>query len=85
MSLCRSSNRLDWAGDLGHSHLAQAGYSFDDLICAGEDCWWDRQVQQTGRFQVDVQLVSRGLLDGNIGRSDPFYDLIDLRSGLTSD
>ena len=41
---------------------------FNHLVGAGEQCWWYRDAERTGRFQVDNQLNLRRLLDRQIGR-----------------
>jgi hypothetical protein len=54
---------------------------FDHYVGKGQQCRRDGQVQQTGGFQIDVQLELRGLLDWNVGWAGPFDDFVDLRGG----
>src|SRR5437667_1696388 len=49
--------------------------SFDDLVGAGEDRWWDRQAERRGGLEIDDQLEFRRLLDRQIGWLGALEDL----------
>src|SRR5258706_1082270 len=41
--------------------------SFDDLVGAGEDRWWDRQAERLRGLEIDDQLEPGRLLDRKVG------------------
>src|SRR5689334_4382456 len=58
------------------------GASFDHLVGAGEDGWWDAEPERLCRLQIDDQLKRRRLLDGQIGGLGAVEDLSGINAGL---
>jgi hypothetical protein len=55
--------------------------SFDDLVGAGEERWWDLKIHRFGRLEVDDQFVFGGCLDRKVGWFLTLEDAIDIASG----
>src|SRR3954452_12595492 len=55
--------------------------SFDQLVCASEQRWWNDQSQRFGRLEVNGQLVLRRSLHWQIGRLLALEDSMDVTRG----
>src|SRR6185437_4291382 len=60
---------------------AAAAHLFDDLIRTREECWGNGQSQFSGNFQVDGQMKTARLLDGEIGWLRTLQYLVNITSG----
>src|SRR5450755_4149039 len=75
--LCRSRR---WANDgsvAGRSKLA----SFDHLVGAGEDCWWNGERKRLGSLEIDHQFELGWLLDRKVGGLRAAQNLVDIVRG----
>src|SRR4029453_15369436 len=54
------------------------GNSFDHLVGAGEQCWWDFEGESLGRLKIDGEFKLRRLLDRQLGRCCAFQYFVDI-------